>query len=64
LVVEAGPADPLVTNARASASGPFLDCTVEQLDRARGSTCVRPWCWLGCPLPDMVARGRGDMWPW
>ncbi|HZU16995.1 MAG TPA: SDR family NAD(P)-dependent oxidoreductase [Candidatus Dormibacteraeota bacterium] len=61
LAAEAGPVDLLVANAGVPASGPLLDFTVEQLDRALDVNLRAPLVLARLLLPGMVARGRGHL---
>lgn len=61
LAREAGPVDVLVANAALPASGPLLDFTGEQIDRALSVNLRAPIMLTRLLLPGMVERGRGHL---
>jgi len=61
LADEAGDVDVLVANAALPASGPLLDFTEEQIDRALDVNLRAPITLVRRLVPGMVARGRGQL---
>jgi uncharacterized protein len=61
LAAEAGDVDVLVANAALPASGPLLDFTEEEIDRALDVNLRAPVALARSLAPGMVARGRGQI---
>jgi len=61
LAGEAGEIDVLVANAALPASGPVLEFSEEEIDRALDVNLRAPIALARCVAPGMVARGRGQI---